>query len=40
MNNTNIQTSRVFERAGAVANSLQTNTPQQAEIIVAPCPME
>jgi hypothetical protein len=40
MKNTNIQASSVFERAGAVANSFQIKTPQQAEIIVAPCPME
>jgi hypothetical protein len=38
--NTNIQVSSVFERLGAPANSLHTNTPHAAEIIVAPCPME
>src|ERR1700729_520839 len=40
MKNTNIQKSMVLERAGAVANSFHMKTPQQAEIIVAPCPME
>jgi hypothetical protein len=38
--NTNIQASSVFERRGAAANSRQTKTPQQAETIVAPWPME
>ena len=37
---TNIHFKLVFERAGAALNSCQTNTPQQAEIIVAPCPIE
>src|SRR5882757_734223 len=37
---TNIHLRLVFERAGAALNSCQTNTPQQAEIMVAPCPME
>jgi hypothetical protein len=36
----NIHFRMVFERAGAVLNSCQTKTPQQAEIMVAPCPME
>jgi hypothetical protein len=36
----NIQTRLFFERAGAALNSCQTKTPQQAEIMVAPCPME
>src|SRR5882757_17985 len=36
----NIHFKLVFERAGAALNSCQTNTPQQAEIMVAPCPME
>src|ERR1700722_7832803 len=36
----NIHFRLVFEGAGAALNSCQTNTPQQAEIIVAPCPME
>jgi len=36
----NIHTRLLFEAAGAALNSCQTNTPQQAEIMVAPCPME
>lgn len=38
--NTNIQARAALERAGADANSFQIKTPQQAEIIVAPWPME
>src|SRR6266851_4362734 len=37
---TNIHFKLFFERDGAALNSCQTNTPQQAEIRVAPCPME
>src|SRR5258708_16609219 len=36
----NIHFRLVFELVGAALNSCQTNTPQQAEIMVAPCPME
>jgi hypothetical protein len=36
----NIHLRLFFERAGAALNSCQTNTPQHAEIMVAPCPME
>src|SRR5882757_9792796 len=36
----NIHFRLFFERAGAALNSCQTNTPQHAEIMVAPCPME
>jgi hypothetical protein len=36
----NIHLRLVFEAAGAVLNSCQTKTPQQAEIMVAPCPIE
>src|ERR1700743_2654421 len=36
----NIQQSSISARLGAVANSRQTKTPQAAEIIVAPWPME
>lgn len=38
--NTNIHARAALERAGANANSFQIKTPQQAEIIVAPWPME
>src|ERR1700744_5364112 len=36
----NIHFKLVFELAGAALNSCQTKTPQQAEIMVAPCPIE
>src|SRR6266702_1054085 len=39
-NKINIHARQIFERAGASANSCQTKTPQHAEIMVAPCPME
>ena len=36
----NIHTSNLRDRRGAAANSCQTKIPQQAEIMVAPWPME
>src|SRR5882757_7011798 len=36
----NIQIRNALARAGAVANSFQLKTPQAAEIIVAPWPIE
>lgn len=37
---TNIHAKKILARAGAAPNSCQTKIPQQAEIIVAPCPIE
>ena len=36
----NIHVRKSFDLDGAFSNSRQTKTPQQAEIIVAPWPME
>jgi len=36
----NIHFRLFFEQAKAALNSYQTNTPQQTEIMMAPCPME
>jgi len=37
---TNIHARKIFDRRGAAANSRHTKTPQAADIIVAPCPIE
>ena len=37
--NKNIRGMSLRALAGALANSFQTNTPQMAETMVAPCPM-
>ncbi len=39
-NTANIHASKVLAREGAAENSCQMKTPQAAEIMVAPCPME
>ena len=39
-NSKNMAARNFFERGGAPANSRQINTPQAADIMVAPCPME